>query len=167
MNLNNLKLSGALIKNLYPNVLIEETLSAPKLVQTPKKDLKKYLGDNKRNITVISSFETVTHIPDTELEFLTSVLSACQLSLGDIAYVNIHNFPDQSLGSLISELNPGVVLLFGVGTEEIELPVRFPQFQKQQVKNTTYLAAPRLEEIQKDKELKKQLWGCLKTIFKI
>jgi hypothetical protein len=70
------------------------------------------------------------------------------------------------LPSLI-ESKAGSVLLFGIDPAGIGLPINFPQFQLQHFNKRSYLHAPTLAELEKDKEAKKQLWGSLKKLFAI
>ena len=167
MDINNLKLSEELLTNLYPSVLIQDAFAPSKLAQSPKKTSKNYLGNNSRHILICCRFGQAAFIPDADLEFLTSILGACKLSLGDVAILNLHGKEPAEAAVLIRELLPETVLLFGIHTNEIDLPVRFPMFQRQSLQNRLYLAAPPLEDIKNSKDLKQQLWGALRLIFKI
>ena len=51
------------------------------------------LGSNQRGILVAVNYENITNLPDPQLEFLMQLLKACQLSLNDVALININNYP--------------------------------------------------------------------------
>ena len=57
--------------------------------------------------------------------------------------------------------------MLGVDPLSTGLPINFPQFQLQLFDKRTYLYAPTLEDLEKDKTLKQRLWTCLKTMFEL
>lgn len=125
----------------------------------------KSLGGNQKNILVVVNYDNVVHIPDEELEFLTSILKACQLSLDDVAIVNTNNFPGDGYKEYAQKFSSRIVLLFGVDPVSFDLPVNFPEFQVQSLTNTTFLYSPTLSECGTNKLLKSKLWVSLQRIF--
>ena len=99
-----------------------------------------------------------------ELTFLTNILSACNLSLADVALVNWHN---KETASFVSELKSKKVILFGISPLQFDLPFNFPHFQIQNFDKTDYLTAPALAAISNDVNSKKELWTSLKKMFNI
>lgn len=161
MNLNNITLTPQLVADLYPASLIEE-LSFP-----DKQETLKFLGKNQKNILILVSKENVAFLEDDELNFLSSVLAACKLSLADTAIVNHNTRKPLNYRELTNQLKSKTVLLFDVEAQTIDLPFNFPHFQLQQFDQCTYLSAPALKNIELDKALKTQLWNCLKNIFRL
>lgn len=160
MSLNQIPLNDQLLAQLFTSVLIESDATI-----VPVKRELKYLGSNGKNILIITDNDSFPYLPDNELQFLTTVLSACRLSLADVAIVNLHNVPD---ATEITEVVPcSTVLLFGVAPLAIGLPIHFPHFQLQQFNKKNYLCAPPLAEIENDKHLKMNLWNNLKKLFGI
>lgn len=160
MGLNNIELSPLLLAELYPSTLIE-TIS-----ETSKAPAIKFLGKNQKNILILVSKKETAFLEDEELEFLSTVLAACKLSIADIAIVNIQNLSSTTLyKDLITYFNSYVVLLFNVAPDQIDLPFKFPHFQLQKFDQQTYLSAPDLKEIENEKSLKAKLWNCLKNLF--
>jgi hypothetical protein len=181
MNLNQIQLSPQMLVELYPDVLVETEmppspeqpaskeippLSESKLDSTAPQSLK-YLGNNQKRILILVAHESVPFLPDVELTFLANILSACKLSLADIAIVNYHNKDHGYLQQAISQLNPVQVLLFGIAPLSAGLPMNFPMFQLQPYDQRTYLYSPTLPELESDKVLKIKLWNCLKTLFEL
>jgi hypothetical protein len=123
----------------------------------------KYLGNNNRKILILVSNSDVAFLPDDELSFLTSILSACKLGLADVAILNTSHHNDAA--SLIQIIESEKVLLFGLEPLETGLPFHFPHFQLQEFDKRTYLTAPILNVLQNDKVLKLKLWNSLKTLF--
>src|SRR4051794_10675425 len=105
MPLNNIQLNPFLVADLYKDCLVEEGDHNIKQIisddpVTEIKDQKdqtdvqiqwKYLGDFKKNILLIVNYPSATHLPDEQLNFLTTILGACKLNLGDVAIINIAN----------------------------------------------------------------------------
>ena len=159
MSLNNLSLTPQLIADLFSDSLIEN-LRPSSIEQTVK-----FLGKNEKNILILVSEEEVAFLEDNELNFLSTVLGACKLSLADLAIVNLYHLGSLNYRDFIKQLNAKKVLLFDVEAQTIDLPFNFPHFQIQQFDQCTYLSAPALKNIETDKALKTQLWNCLKKLF--
>ena len=159
MSLNNLSLTPQLIAELFSDSLIENFRPST-IEQTVK-----FLGKNEKNILILVSEEEVAFLADNELNFLSTVLGACKLSVADIAIVNLYHVGSLNYRDFIKQLNAKKVLLFDVEAQTIDLPFNFPHFQIQQFDQCTYLSAPALKNIETDKALKTQLWNCLKKLF--
>jgi hypothetical protein len=159
MDLNQIQLKPLMLADLYGNNLVE-TGPAP---APPRRPLK-YLGENKKNTVIVVNHPTLPVLPDEELHFLTTVLSACKLNLADIVIVNFHSADETALQELLVG-DTRNVLLFGVAPLSIGLPINFPHYQVQPFSQRTYLHAPSLSEVEKDKNLKMQLWNGLKQLF--
>ena len=86
MSLNQIQLTNQQLASFYPDVLIESTTASP----MPRQQAVKFLGKNAKNIVLLVSNDTVPFLQDDELSFLTNILSACKLSLVDVAIVNIY-----------------------------------------------------------------------------
>lgn len=180
MSINNIKLTGALLSELYRNTLIEEPgiVSQKKTEQEPfkesieqgsarSKNSFKWLGNNNKNILVMVKYPESVHLPDAGLKFLTGILGACKLGLDDVAILNLFNHPETTFKGLSSYFQSRVVLLFDIEPSSIELPLNFPHFQLQAFANSTFLYSPCLEELEQDKVLKSKLWVCLKRLFNL
>jgi len=167
MNLNKIQLTPAEISRLYKYSLVEISAAINYPVKQEKEIAWKFLGKNNKHILIVLNYTDAVHLPDDELTFLTRLLAACNLNLGDIAILNIHYYPETGFENTISFFQPGIVFLFGVSPADFGMPLLFPAFQVQIHKNTRYLFAPSLEEIEADKNLKTKLWSCLKKIFNL
>ena len=173
MSLNDIQFPAALVADLYKKTLIEtgDNSKADRLpVITDNATVKtdwKWLGNNKKNILVIVRSADATHLPDHELALLTTMLSACKLSLDDIAIVNRNNYPQPSYKEMISFFKSKIILLFDLEPAALGLPINFPHFQLQAFANNTFLYSPSLTELVNDKLLKSKLWVCLKRLFNL
>ncbi len=125
----------------------------------------KSLGQNAKNILILVNNPGITFLPDEELAFLTQMLQACKLSLGDVALLNLTQYTQTSYQDILQHFNSKTVFLFGVTPGEWELPINFPQFQVQQFDGRKFLHSPGLGEMMNDKLLKTKLWASLKAIL--
>ncbi len=177
MSLNNIQLNPSLLVDMYrtslvetkENVRPEERKYTPAATVTDVKYTKaaswKYLGEYKKNILIIVRYNDVPYLPNEQLNFLTSVLSACKLSLGDVAIFNTANAPSALYKDLQEKFKSNFTILLGLTPEEFEMPLSFPEFQVQAFNNCTFLHTPVLEVLESDKVLKSKLWVCLKKMF--
>jgi len=161
MSLNDIALHPHLLGVLYENSLISSTAT-----DVPQKKTALFLGNNDKDILIVVRHEGLTFLPDGELQFLTSILSACKLSLADIAIMNLSSSGIAGVNEQIKSA-ASTVLLFGITPEEVDLPIRFPPFRVQSFDNRSFLHAPSLGMIESEKGLKMQLWNNLKTLFNI
>ena len=173
MDINHIKLPATLITEWYSNALIESNEMAnppatgPARVIEDESSTWKVLGENKKNILVIVDNPDTVYLPDQHLQLLTSMLTACNLSLSDVAIINLRNQPSQNYKPIITEFISRVVLMFGIGPEQIDLPMNFPQFQIQAFAGASFLCSPSLDELENDKMLKCKLWVALRRLFNI
>jgi len=175
MNSENSPLPGFVLADLFKNSLVIMDNEQKAVKEKPKKaivsaDRQWYLGSNLRNITLIVNEKDAVYLPDDALQFLSSILGACKLNLGDVAIVNHHNDPLNYI-SLKEKLQPGFLILFGVSAQQIELPFTVPNFQVQKYDNCSFLLAPPLASMlgngPEAKLEKSKLWLCLKNMFSI
>jgi len=177
MSLNNIQLNSSLLADMYRNSLVEtkENVQPGKKKHVkvttetdagnPKAADWKYLGEYKKNILIIVRYHNVPYLPDEQLNFLTSVLGACKLNLGDVAVFNAANNPSSLYKNLQEKFKSAFTILFGLTPEELEMPLSFPEFQVQPFNNCTFLHTPVLEVLEADKVLKSKLWVCLRKMF--
>ncbi|MEI9808303.1 MAG: hypothetical protein WDO16_10775 [Bacteroidota bacterium] len=169
MDINHIQLPASVIADLFRSSLIE-TNEIPVKVQPaaiPADNRQKYLGENQKNILIVVDYPDAVYLPDEELHFLTNMLTACKLSLADVAIVNRNSHKEINYKESLAKFRSRIVFLFGVGPVSFGLPVDFPHFQVQSFAGTTFLYAPSLEERKKDELLKSKLWVCLRKIFGI
>lgn len=163
MSLNNIQLNTQQLVQLYENVLVED-VPRPKSVEESQPAIRS-LGGNAKKVLILVQKEGEAFLPDSELQFLTTVLGACGLSLADIALVNFASLAQKNYSALLEHFNSKQVVLFDVTPLQLGMPINFPPFQVQAFKDCRYLQAPALHLIEADVTLKKSLWGALKNMF--
>ena len=164
MSLNNIQFSDYLCQHLYTKSLIITT----DVSKTGTAKIKiESLGGNKKKILFLVNNSQDKFLGNEEMTLLTNLITACQLSMEDIALVNYHNSGSINYKDLIDYFQSGKILLFGISTTELGLPFVVPDFQIQSYTEKLFMSAPALKELLSDKNLKKELWICLKKIFLI
>ena len=170
MSLNNIELPAATVANFYKHHLVEdlELVGIETSLPAPASSLP-YLGNNQQKIAVLVSYPQEAYLPDDQLHFLTSILQACRLNLGDVAIVN-QGKQAVSFQLLRDMLNCRQLLVFGVEAAAIGLPAAamFSEFIQD---DCTILYSPAIEQLNSpapdSKALKTKLWGSLKKIFNV
>ena len=173
MGLNDLSLPATLMADFYKYHLLETTAVAPVEPAVPQRTATKkgiqYLGKNQKGICLLVNYPKDVYLPDDQLHFLTNILQACRLNLGDVAIIN-HYREKISFEELRKQLECHYLLAFGVaaaaiGLEEVLL------FTAQPVNECYIVLSPAAEELNNNnpesKVLKSRLWLCLKQLFNV
>lgn len=182
MALNDIQLNPVLLTEMYKDSIVEIN-DVPKQAVDSIKDrvvakkndpgkatdttAPEYLGNFRRKILLIVRYPATTFLPDEQLNFLTSILGACQMGIADVAILNLSHSAWISYKDIQNNFRSSVTILFGLTPGEFEMPVNFPEFQIQPFDNCIFLCAPVLEKLESDKVLKSKLWFCLKRIFNL
>lgn len=164
MSLDNIQLPVSILQSLYNKTLydLNNDDSATSIIQ---ENAIGFLGDNQKKVIILVNSEEAIYLPEPELNFLLGILTACRLSMGDVALINTANNSHASYTTIANQLNAEKLILFGVDPESLGLPLQFPKYQIQNFNNQVYLSSASLHELQSDKEEKLKLWNCLKMIF--
>jgi hypothetical protein len=182
MSLNTIQLPEFVIRDLYKDGLLvtlggaqTPTEGDPKTptegsVQTLPESGIRFLGNNRRHVTLVVHAPGSPFLPDAELSFVARILEACHMTLADVAIVN-HAAAEVNITMIKDQLHPTTILLFGTDPTAIRLPLHFPVFKPIDYDSCKFLSAPGLEQLvtntEESKLLKSKLWVCLKTIFDV
>ena len=166
MSLDNMELTETLIQSLYSKSLYDLKTNTSCLDKVQGGSIG-FLGSNQKRIVLLVNSSQAIYLPDEELNFLLGILTACKLTMADIALINISKNPDLLYTDITEQLKAEKIFLFGLGVKALELPLQFPHYQVQHFNNQVYLSSPSLSDLQKDKEEKMKLWNCLKKIFSL
>ena len=166
MSIDKIQFSPRLIGDLYRNVLIESNHAKAKMQADPPTS-QLFLGNNAQKIAIIVNNDAVTYLAEKELNFVLDILTACRLSMADVALFNFARNQSLSYTEITGQTGAEKLILFGVDPSQLQLPLQFPHYQIQQFNGQVYLSAPGLNEMAEDKALKMKLWNCLKQVFTI
>jgi hypothetical protein len=164
MSLDNIHLSKKITSALYKDFLVDAKKNENVLPRY------KFLGNNQKQITFVVQSHDEVFVEEKHLSFITKMLEACKMNIGDIALVN-HTTTPIIIQQLKQQLRPQMLILFGTESVDIKLPFSFPQFKTQAYDGCTYLCVPSLNELDSEvpesKLLKSKLWVCLRKLFEV
>ena len=184
MSLDKIQLPDFLLPALFGETLVitdyikaspvpQKTTTPPpatteKVTVAPIKTL--FLGDNKKNITVLVKDTEAVYLREEWLQFLTNILAACKLNIGDVAIINQAQGA-VTFAALQSATTPKFLIAFDVDTQEIGLPFTIPHYQVQEFNNCIFILCPTLSVMLGNTEQvkleKTKLWMSLKRMFGI
>jgi hypothetical protein len=152
MSLDKLKIPGLILKELYPNQLVQpvgaQEETDPDTATVPNHE-----------VVVI-----VNMISAAERQILDKILQACKWPPARTTLINLGRQP-LSWQQIKQNGLPRICLLLGPDAAAIDLPVIFPPFRIQPFDTVKFVAAPGLAVIEEDRLLKSKLWLCLKELF--
>jgi len=170
-------LPAFLIASLYKNKLVIPTESKPLVPSAAKQSPKVpaaetqwYLGENKKQVTIVVNQSMVAFLTDEQFTLLTGMLKACKLNMADVAIVNLAHSP-KKITQLQETLNTKFLLLFDVVTPAIDLPFAIPLYQLQSYNQCQILQATSLNTMLGEgtaaKDEKMKLWNGLRKMFSL
>ena len=170
-------LPAFLLASLYKNKLVIPTEGKSAVLsaaiqppQVPTAEIRWYLGENKKQVTIVVNQSTVAFLTDDQFTLLTGVLKACKLNMADVAIVNLAKSA-KNFTQLHQTLNTRFLLLFDVATSAIDLPFSIPVYQLQSYDQCQILQASSLntmlgeETAARDEKMK--LWNGLRKMFSL
>ncbi|HET7115799.1 MAG TPA: hypothetical protein VFI29_04885 [Hanamia sp.] len=163
MSLDNIQLSKKECQILFAKNLVGTVQDI--VADTVSNEIKiNSLGGNQKNILFLVNDSQNKFLPDNEMDLLSNLITACKLSMADIALVNHYN-TFINYHQLTDHFQSKKILMFGATTSELGLPFSIPFFQIQQFQQQFYLTAPPLIDFLNNKNLKKDLWISLQKLF--
>ncbi len=155
------------LDNIQLTPIVLEGLFSKSLYDLKPAGIVSFLGENRRKIAVLVRATAAMYLPEDELNFLAGILTACKLSMADIALINVEKNTGLSYTLMTDQVKAETVLLFGVDPAELSLPLQFPHYQLQHFNNQVYLSSVPLQVLQADKQEKMKLWNSLKKVFSL
>lgn len=164
MSLDNIQLNPKVIEELYKNSLISLDIIQSKNHNTADAGIF-CLGGNNKNVVIVVNEPGQKYLSDDSLQFLTSILAACKLTIADVAIINLATNTGLTSESIEATFSPNTLLFFGCGPEAAQFPLSIPNYKTQVHGNKTFLCGDALQIIAANTDTKKILWANLKNIF--
>ena len=139
---------------------------------TPISDLGqiKYLGEHLKQVTIIVKDELAVYLNENDLTLLSSILSACKLTLADIALINVAQ-QKLSLHEILNVLPSKLVMIFDVSSTTLKIKLPTTLYKSIQLGDTYLLFSNALSLMQggdQSAKLEKgKLWAILKQLFQL
>jgi len=164
MSLDNFQIPINLLPELYSNSLVLLDDKQPKSISLIRDNFD-FLGGNKKNILILVNVADFVHLSDENLQFLTSVLAACKLSIADVAILNLNRLFQYDEIQLKDFFKPNTIIYFDIDFSNLDTVIPNQLYEVTTITNINYLRTQSLQVIAENIEAKKQLWNCLKMIF--
>lgn len=166
MSLDHIQLNPVLVKKLYTHCLYQMEPATQHFENNSSGTDWSSLGNNEKNILIVVNDPQALHATESDLKLLTDILIACQLSLADVALINMDKNTAANYSTLNQQFKPHKIFLFGVSPASLGFPLHFPEFQLQAYNGQQYLLSPSLASLNQNRDEKIQLWQLLQKIFK-
>ncbi|MBX2939382.1 MAG: hypothetical protein KF880_04835 [Ferruginibacter sp.] len=171
----NPKLPPQVIAQLYPNTLVQlnqiHEVQKVTHAKTPAGDLGipsvKYLGENRKHITLLIYNQNLAFLEDNELEQLIKILQACHLSLLDVAIVNLAHTHPLEPRQIMLQTEATQAIIFIPQPDILGLESHVPLYEIIHVAEVECTFSEPLEKIIGSQDVKKKLWRALKSLFKL
>ena len=130
----------------------------------------KYLGEHLKQVTIIVKDELAVYLNENDLTLLSSILSACKLTLADIALINVAQ-QKLSLHEILNVLPSKLVMIFDVSSATLKIKLPTTLYKSIQLGDTYLLFSNSLSLMQggdQSAKLEKgKLWAILKQLFQL
>ena len=130
----------------------------------------KYLGEHLKQVTIIVKDELAVYLNENDLTLLSSILSACKLTLADIALINVAQ-QKLSLHEILNVLPSKLVMIFDVSSTTLKIKLPTTLYKSIQLGDTYLLFSNSLSKMQggdQSAKLEKgKLWAILKQLFQL
>lgn len=172
---HSITLPDFVLPDLYKNHLVIINDPFVDYKNAKKKDVPnvkapEFLGNNLKKITILLVDQDAVFVNDQSLQFLSAILAACKLNLGDVAIVNLAN-NTLSYTAIKEWLSPKYMIIFDIDANEINMPFKLPFYQVQAYDQSSILFTPSLStmmgESREAKLEKSKLWLSLKNMFNL
>jgi hypothetical protein len=154
------------------HVQIESDKDNNNTTNEPIKELGqiKYLGEHLKQVTIIVKDELAVYLNENDLTLLSSILSACKLTLADIALINVAQ-QKLSLHEILNALPSKLVMIFDVSSTTLKIKLPTTLYKSIQLGDTYLLFSNSLSLMQggdQSAKLEKgKLWAILKSLFQL
>ena len=174
MSLNNLILPDIIIAALFKNNLLavdDQPVGAVyEREEVQASNSIPYLGEYLKRTVVFVNYPQEVYLPEAPLHFLASILKACNLTIADIAIINLAKITC-SMELLQEQFSPAKLIFFNTSPADIFMNCSLPEFSIKNHQHLSLLKAPALDRLNQQNEdgklLKSKLWFCLKDFFSV
>lgn len=158
MGLDNIELDLKICNQLFKNTLVA------KAGKKPSNKTIEYEGANKKKILFIFRKSQDPSQSSAEVNLLSSICKACNLTMDDIALVNYIS-PAPDFSNLKNQFKFKYLLSFGVTPSDLSFPGDFKNFQIVNFKGAQCIFAPSLNDFLNNKSYKASLWKGMQQLF--
>lgn len=155
--LDNITLSAAFCNRLYKNGIVNLNTKERKTVSPIP-----FKGNNAKNVLILIDIGGELKKEDQTL--LENLLTACNLSMDDVALVNMSE-QEATLSDIIKRLSVRQGVLFGVPALSMDISFTGSEETLLYYENKTFIKTLPLTALQNHVPKKKALWAALQKMF--
>ncbi len=122
-----------------------------------------YFGKNRKNFLILIKETEQENLKIADNKLLTGILAAGQLSLSDVAIVNMAK-TEATFLDLYKKLKPTSVVSFGIDTKKLGVPHNFETYKPTKIKAITWIISHNFVALHSNKSKKLELWTALKQL---
>ncbi|WP_454803518.1 hypothetical protein [Mucilaginibacter phyllosphaerae] len=141
-------------------------IATPQIAQpafeTPKAGFN-YLGNNNKKFLILVNYNNEEHIAADHLAALQNILKRKELSLDDVAILNVNKYLPVKLAELAAHFAPTRLVIMGAGSLPDGIG-KLPLNQPLQGKKTHVLYSFSFDEMMSSNDNKKTFWEHMKTL---
>lgn len=158
IGIDNITLTPALCSQLYKRGLVN-----PDHKTAPKKDIS-FTGGNQKHILI--GIDVPKELSKSDRELLNNLMLACNITMEDIALVNIKDQEDP-LSAILTRLKTQKAIFFGVPALAMDISLGDKEETVLFCMNCTMVKTAPLSALHNNVQKKKALWGALKNMFEL
>lgn len=122
-------------------------------------------GNNQKKILVVLN-EDLMPLLSQQDHLLAKILKAVNIDFpADIYLLSLKPGASKSINPMINNGEISSILLFGVHPKQISFQINAPKYYPIKIQTVNLLISDELGAIEKDQNLKKQLWTSLQHLF--
>lgn len=121
---------------------------------------KQFSGSNQNGVLFVYNTDDKVH-----LDFLNKILSAIELNTNEVLFLELEDSQIVKLPNMADEFSIEKIIVFDILPKRICINSSCMKYDIFGLDQTKLLFADSLNEIKSNKELKKNLWICLKEMF--
>ena len=128
MSIDDISLPAFLYRDIFGKNLVDVKENVEDNILKKKVEID-FLGGNEKKIIFLFKDGQNKFLADGQVKFVFDLLTACQLTMGDIALVNLFHHHSITYRELMIRFQPKKILIFGIPANDLDLPFAIPFFQ--------------------------------------
>lgn len=123
-----------------------------------------FLGGNAQGLVIVNNDDQNKHISDAALQALEKILAKSNLSLQDVAIINVDN-QKVTMPAIIEQFTPRKCWLWNVESKQVDISFVIPTNKVFQHGGVQYLFTESLDAVLNNLEAKTTLWNAWKNLI--
>ena len=126
-----------------------------------------YEGENNKYVLVAYKNPDSSAISQAQRDFLLKILGAVNLTINDVALLNLANYPGAAVGDMKNYLGTSKLLAFADGDTGLDVPAFDTPYTPADFLGMKVIKSNSFNTIMPDPDQKRKLWSGLKQLFNV